>query len=149
MVTRNELAAAMNGREYGVEITQDEARTAKASGLVAFFGASDDLLEARGAIHDEWGAYESTAIDFTKTLWAIELVDECDNLVAAGWTPPRSFFCVKVEWYPDDRPNLSWRISSKSPHSTFEIMEDGEAFCVGIVIDVGEIRADAIDRECR
>jgi hypothetical protein len=52
------LAALLTGREYRQEITRAEEADAKAAGLVVAFGASDDLLEFRGAIDDEVGCYD-------------------------------------------------------------------------------------------
>ena len=59
-----ELAAKLNGREYLREITDEEAKQAKASGLVVVYGASDDLIEFRGAIHDEGDCYDGGEILF-------------------------------------------------------------------------------------
>ncbi len=53
-----QLAAQLNGREYGSEITKEEEAAAKKAGLVVVYGASDDLVELRGAIEEEVGAYD-------------------------------------------------------------------------------------------
>ena len=43
-------------------------------------------------------------------------------------------------WSPEDcTPELSWMINTNIPCATFTIMEDGEPFCRGIVIDKGAI----------
>ena len=42
-MTAKELAELLNGREYGNEITSDEEKLAKESGLVVVFGYSDDM----------------------------------------------------------------------------------------------------------
>ena len=52
-----EWAEKLNGREYCEELTREEEAQLKAEGYVAAFGASDDLLEFRGAIHNEAGAW--------------------------------------------------------------------------------------------
>lgn len=57
-MTAAELAALLNGREYRKEMSRDEEQVAKAAGLVVVFGASDDLMELRGAISDEVGCYD-------------------------------------------------------------------------------------------
>ncbi len=51
-----ELAAKLNGRKYCREMTREESEQAAAAGLVVVHGASDDLIEFRGAIRDEGGA---------------------------------------------------------------------------------------------
>ena len=57
-----ELAAKLNGREYCREITDEEVRQAKEAGLVVVFGASDDLIEFRGAIRDEGDCYDGREV---------------------------------------------------------------------------------------
>jgi hypothetical protein len=60
-MTKEQLAALLNGREYGSEITREESAQAAKDGLVVLFGASDDLAEFRGAIHDEHGCWDGGA----------------------------------------------------------------------------------------
>lgn len=49
-MTKESLAAILNGRTYGDEITKEEEAQAKAAELVVIYGASDDLVEFGGAI---------------------------------------------------------------------------------------------------
>lgn len=65
-MTAKEMAELLNGREYGNEITSDEEKLAKESGLVVVFGYSDDNCEFRGAIDDEVGCYCGGEIHLTK-----------------------------------------------------------------------------------
>lgn len=55
-MNRDKMAALLNGRSYGEEITENECAIAQAHGLVVVFGYSDDNVELRRAIHDEIGA---------------------------------------------------------------------------------------------
>ena len=57
-MTKEELAAKLTGIEYPVRISKELEAEAKAAGLVIVFGASDDLMEFRGTICDEVGAYD-------------------------------------------------------------------------------------------
>lgn len=63
-MTPKELAERLNGREYGSEITLEEMHIAKEFGLVVVFGASDDLMEFRGAIDDEGGCFGGGTVYF-------------------------------------------------------------------------------------
>ena len=54
------LSKKLNGCEYRDEVSTEVANEAKERGLVIVFGASDDLIEFRGAIYDEIDAYEGT-----------------------------------------------------------------------------------------
>jgi len=60
-----EAAAQLDGSQYGQEGSRELFAAMKAAGLVAVFGASDDLVEFRGAIDDEVGAYGGTTIPLT------------------------------------------------------------------------------------
>lgn len=131
-----ELAARINGREYRDETTAADEHEAKDSGLVIVFGASDDLMEFRGAVHDEWGCYEGGKVHFTR---AGLLTNECDNddcphfkrLVKTA-TP------VEAKWGAE---GYSWVYETAIPHSTFDILEDGEKYCRGIVFALADVPA--------
>lgn len=56
-MTKESLASTLNGREYGEELLATEELAAKTNGLLVIFGASDDIVEMRGAIKDE--SYDS------------------------------------------------------------------------------------------
>jgi hypothetical protein len=134
------LATLLTGREYGKEITRDEEAQAKAAGLVVAFGASDDLLELRGAIHDEVGCYGggSAKIDRAGLIPDFEDIDRDDK------EELRSYFkrenggaTIDAAW--EGEPGYSWIISTDMPHETFEIVEDGAPYCRGIVFSLSDI----------
>lgn len=143
-MTKESLAALLNGREYGEEITDAEEAQAKSSGLVAIFGASDDLCELRGAINDEVGAYEGAAPyvsadgkllievadDDEDTLKTYGVLDVARDRIAKATR-------IDVEWCKV--PGYSWTLTTNAPHATFDIMEGADKFCRGIVVDLKEI----------
>ena len=149
-MTKEQLAELLNGNEYRNEMTKEQEHIAKENNLLVLFGASDDLLEMRGAIYDEAGAWEvgEYALVLDGELYTDEeentyhkaigntvlsLSDEYDN----GDNPR----LIRAEWCPDDHQALSWRISAHMPCASFTINEDGEPYCEGIVIDIDEIPA--------
>lgn len=142
------LALQLNCRQYREEITPEEEALAKDNGLIVIFGASDDLVEIRGAIDEELGGEASFLIlkpgeeypvdeeDETykkaKELTAVEIDKESQykrNRVEARWTPER-----------EDGLKPSWDYKTDIPHNTFNIHEDGELYCIGIVIDVKDLK---------
>ena len=125
-MTRDEFAAKLNGREYGGEITKQEATTAREARLLVVFGASDDTTEFRGVYDDEAGAYEGGLYHFVRVGETWELT-EC----------PGTGVEIEVVWEPDadDAPDASWFIRTSIPHSKFDIIEEGAFFCRGVVID--------------
>ncbi len=147
-MTKEQLAELLNGNEYRDEMTKEQEQAAEENNLLVLFGASDDLLEMRGAIYDEAGAYDGGeyALALDGELYAdgeeentyhkaigneiLPLSDEYDND-----DNPR---LIRAEWCPDDQLELSWRISSNMPYAPFTIKRDGEPYCEGIVIDIDD-----------
>jgi hypothetical protein len=129
-----ELAVQLHGREYRDETTDAEEYEAKLNGLVIVFGASDDLMEFRGAVNDEIGAWEGATAYFTKSGL---LVNECDNedcphfkrLMKAAST-------IDAKW---DTEGYSWVYETTIPHVSFDILEDGEKYCRGIVFALSDV----------
>lgn len=134
MITKEQLAERLNGREYTKEITKNEQKEAAESGLVVVFGASDDLIEFRGAIDDEQGACGGGAFSINN---AGELFDEDHEDCCKYKAKAReSAHKITAIWASED---YSWIYETKIPHSTFEIMEDGQKYCRGIVFSLQDI----------
>lgn len=128
-----ELADKLDGRKIGEEITEDEVAEAVQNNLVVVFGASDDLMEFRGKIVGELGAYEGTTAKLTKDeiLYTIhDLCIECPCFRKVYATAME----IKAVWH--DEGNPCWTYETDIPHETFDIMEDGEIYCVGIVFSI-------------
>ena len=64
MMTPQQFAQMLNGREYCKEITKEECVLAKQHGLVVMFGGSDDLMEIRGIVDDELSAWDGLTVHF-------------------------------------------------------------------------------------
>jgi hypothetical protein len=140
-MNKEQFAELLNGRQYRDEITKDEEKLAKENGLLVCFGASDDLLEFRGIVYDEVGAYDGgSALLVKKKGGKIDIMSEDDFKEVQEIMDDKEldFELPKVEvvaeWCPDDL-ECSWRIKSDLPHATFDIMEDGELYCRGIIIE--------------
>ena len=141
-MTKEELAAKLNGREYTQEMTKEEEAEANRNGLVVIFGASDDLIEFRGAIHDEEGAYDGTTVlidPFGLLPGIVERDDELEDLFRRRKT------AQAIEAVRAHDGVTSWAYKTDIPHALFDIMEDGEVYCRGIVIDMP--RRHIIDRK--
>lgn len=142
------FAAKINGRNYPGRLTKDECLFAKENGLLVAYGASDDLLEFEGVIYDEVGAYDGTKVTVTVKQGKLKLLQDNEEIKDAinllereGYKitfDSERTFTVTAEWCPKDFDG-SWRISSNVPVDYFDIMEDGERFCRGIVIDTADI----------
>lgn len=138
---RDEFAARLNGRKYGDEMSRAEDQEARRARLLVVFGASDDLTELRGIIHDEAGAYLGAEHKVIQDdgQWAVANDDsDCEKCNKRIQKMPGVF--IKAEWAPEDA-ELSWRIKANVPHATFMIAEEGEPFCQGVVIDEADMLA--------
>ena len=144
-MTKDQLAKKLNGRKIGLEITSDEEVAAKSDRLVVIFGASDDLIELRGAINDEVGACDGGECYIKRGKLIPELDDdvEIETLQKHGvleYVQKAHKGATKIEaaWCPEGS-KFSWEIRTSAPHSAFSIFEDGEPFCSGLVIDLKEL----------
>ena len=134
-MTTKELAFELNGCEYRNEITKELAEKAKENGLVVVFGASDDLMEFRGAIYDEVGCYDGgSAYVVSKGL----LENQCENGECPNFeSEKRKAKEIEAIWYGEDC--TAWIYKTDIPHETFDVMEDEEIHCKGIVFSLGNL----------
>ena len=132
-MTKEQLAEQLNGREYGAEISEAEEREAKAAGLVVIFGCSDDNAELRGVIHDEVGCYNGAAIKLHARGILADHEERCDCAFCGYEAAAKKCATVQVLWCKE--PGYSWTYKTEVPHATFEIVEDGEKYCRGIVME--------------
>lgn len=148
-MTPQELAALLNGREYGSEITKSEEAEARAAGLVVVFGYSDYYVEFRGAIDDEIEAYGGTKLRVTP----LGLLEEWEG--DRGFTEKEAerffekkragFQTIEAVWCPklteaDAELFASWAYKTDIPHATFDVIEDFELFCRGIVFRLADVQ---------
>jgi len=127
-------AARLDGCEYGQEGSAQLWAEMKTRGLVAVFGASDDLMEFRGAIDDEVSAYDGTTALVTVDGLFEPCGDNCKFSIAAQKEAAE----IDALWCAED--GLSWSYETDIPHATFNVMEDGEVYCRGIVFALSSLR---------
>lgn len=131
------LADLLTGREYGKEMVKEEEQQAKTAGLIVIFGASDDLMEFRGFVDDERGAPTIALLDAKGLLPFREDVQHDDDALKDYFARAPQVRAVDALWGKED--GYSWTYRTDVPHATFEIVEDGEPYCRGIVIDVVDL----------
>jgi len=123
------FAKMLDGREMGAEMTREEKAQAKELGFVVVFGYSDDNAEIRGAINGEVSCYDETEIHLNQDGIFKDCEGECKYSKAAK----EKCKVIKGIW---DKEGYSWTYETDIPHATFDIMEDGEKYCRGIVFDI-------------
>jgi hypothetical protein len=143
MMNAQELAAQLDGGVYGLEISKDLEAQAKAAGLVVVFGGSDDLAELRGAIHDEVGCYGGGKfrIDAAGILPDYESAEHDDEESMREWfRRDAGAVAIEAHWGKD---GYSWTYSTAIPHTTFEITDEGDKYCRGIVFSMADVATAA------
>lgn len=130
-VTSKSLAARLNGCEYGLETTGSTIKDAQESGLVIVYGYSDDNMEFDGAIHDEVGCWDGGKA----------FVSKSRKVYAAGGSVPEGAKRNVIEalWCAPGS-DAAWTYKTDIPHETFNVYEDGELFCVGIVFSLEDLK---------
>jgi hypothetical protein len=148
-VTPQELAAMLHGREYPNDVTKEVAMLAKENDLVIVHGGSDDIMYFAGAMAEEIGAYNGHTAHIDVQGAVPEFADLCLDQDEEGL---RRYFAsagarreIDAVWDEDD---ISWQYRTTIPHVTFDIMEDEEVYCRGIVFAVKDcdMRNAALER---
>lgn len=132
-----QAAAALDGNEYREEGSRELWAAMKAAGLVAVFGASDDLVEFRGAIDEEEGAPGHVLLTPAGLLKSeCGEGDDCPYFKRLAKGAAR----ISAKWGAE--PRLSWSYETAIPHETFTILEDDEPYCRGIVFRLADVPAE-------
>lgn len=130
-MTRESLAEKLNGSTYGSDLITSLEAEAKAAGLVIVTGYSDDNIEFNGAIYDEAPAYDGGEAVVFEGHVVFECDEPCRHCSAQDQLD--NGHKIKAEW---DVKGYSWFISADIPFSPFDVFEDGEKFCRGIVFNI-------------
>lgn len=122
-------------------MTKEEERQAKEYGLVVVFGASDDLVEFRGSIDDELSIYYggSFRINSNGILPEWNSINHDDINACRGYFLSENFGSKKIIALWNDDDGIIDKLVTDIPHATFEIYDNNEPFCRGIVFSVKEL----------
>ncbi|MGH8463101.1 MAG: hypothetical protein ACRER5_03075 [Pseudomonas sp.] len=136
-MTPSELAALLPSTTERCEVTRALAAQAKAAGLVVVFGASDDLMEFRGAINDEVGVYDGgTAwVDSKGLLPDRESIEDDEELRDYFARQPKAI-AIEALWASEGE--YSWTYRTQIPHATFDVVDDDGPYCRGIVFALAD-----------
>ncbi len=135
------FAKRISGQQYPLNDRALDLDYAKANNLVIAFGASDDLLEFRGAINDEFGAYDGVLVYVVngKAVDDSELDEDLEVLKKYNLLTEKPVTTVESFWCPEGL-NASWLIKVEGFESApFDVMEDGKLYCRGAVFLVESI----------
>ena len=137
-MTAKELAVKLNDSQYDhiESLVSFISKLAKNNGLVIVYGASDNLMEFRGAIYDEFPCYEGGTAYLNK-----------DGLISNEYDDPdcpyyeklksKATFKIEAKW--SDNKEYIWIYKTSLPHETFDIWEGDEKYCRGIVFSIDNL----------
>jgi hypothetical protein len=137
-LTKEAMAALLHGREYRNELPEEGSDAAGEAGLVVVFGASDDLMEFDGAISDEVDCCNGgTALVDSRGLLNRDSIEDGDDEAIADYVARKAKArSIRAVW---GKGGVSWSYETDIPHATFDVLEDGEVFCRGIVFALADL----------
>lgn len=115
-MTKEKLAAMLDGKQYREAPNSKVIQLAKDNNLLIVYGASDDLCEFSGAIDDEFDCFDGGEI-------------ECEDLTSI----------IEAIW-SDEAGEPSWSYKTDIPHTEFKIYDENDLYCVGLVINLAEVK---------
>ena len=149
-----QLAELLNNRQYRNEIEDDEIQVAKENNLLVVFGHSDDNVELRGAIYEEYSVGNTILIAGKNDTILIETgtddlygFDDFDGVYKRF----NDLGCVQVSDCDEEPENYitseygmnGWEFTTDLPYSEFEIYDGEDLHGKGLVIDLSKFkRAD-------
>ena len=141
-MTVKEFAARIGGRKRGREMTADEKRLAKDSGLVVVYGASDDTTIIDGALDDDVGCWDGGTFHINRNGLVRcrdedgEFCNDCPYFKAEL----ASAMELTAVWH--DKGNPCWTYKTDIPHEEFAVYDDDEPdqlFGIGIVFSLEDL----------
>jgi hypothetical protein len=141
-LTKEAAAAMLTGYEYPAREIDGHSAALKAAGLVAVYGQSDDIMAFSGAIRDEVSAYDggTAHVDSEGLVPTFDAVSDTgdEEQVAAYFRRKPHQRAIEAVWSPEE-PAASWLIRTDIPHATFDIVEDGDLYCRGLVFALADL----------
>ena len=141
MKTKNiikEISKILDGMDRTDDVPKDIEKLAKENNIIIIFGYSDDLIEVRGKIYDEFDIFDGDKLLFTSQgILSNECYNkDCENfkLLKTLLNPQE----VKAIWR---NSSPYWSYQTDIPHKTFRMLDsDDEIYCIGIVFSLSDIK---------
>ena len=126
-ITKEEFASKINNCQYRDELNKQLKNEARENGLIVVYGASDDLIEFEGSIYEEEACGNGGLFKINSKKLTVKETEnpEAKNVIKAVWC--------------DHELNTSWSYETKIPHVKFNIMEDDDLYCIGIVFSIYDL----------
>lgn len=126
MITAKELAEKLNGRAYGDGFDDVKQRKAVWLLFTVHLMISWSLM---GAIYDEGGCFDGGRVYFDRN-GVDQEGEERANWIDAVW----------CDGMNRDGLPAAWTYKTDIPCEHFDIWEDGEIYCVGLVFSIEDLK---------
>lgn len=140
-MTKEELAALLNGRDLSQVMTEEEHGQAKKDGLVVVYGASDDLIKIEGAICDGGCCYDGGEVFIDKNGILPDDDEINEDGMPAHFERKRKAEKIFALWCTKE--SFSWSYETRIPHCKFVVTDknnDDEKCCEGIVFELTSLK---------
>lgn len=141
LMAARKFVSSLGQVQIGEEISNAEIKNAKDQGLVVVYGYSDDNAEFRGAMTGEASCYDGGHIDFNARgkFFSEDILEDIENLFLEGFIDKiPEVNRITAVWCAKDCP--AWTYVTDIPHATFDVMEEGEVWCRGIVFHISDLK---------
>jgi hypothetical protein len=132
-----EVAELLNGVQYAEEgkiLSLEFCKKLRDEGIVVVRGYSDDLIEFDGAISDEFGADKI----WINSDGIIHSECECVNCPYFQKILKNAKYFIDPKWC--ETPEYAWTYDTNIPHDTFDVMEDEDKYCKGLVFKLSDLK---------
>ena len=149
-MTKEHLAELLDNRQYGDEINKEEEQVAKENNLLVVFGYSDDCVEFRGIIKEEFSV--DSIIIFGKKGEILLINTDTDDVDSFENFDGVFKRCTKLEavqvndyatepesYVTSDHGMNGWEFKTDLPYAEFSIYEDDDLYGKGLVIDMSSL----------
>lgn len=119
------VAEALKGCAYGFEDADPSILSyAEENNIVIVYGYSDDCAELCGAVREEIPCYDGGSFWINRHGLISDTWKSGSHEVKAIWCGPSG---------------ASWEYKTDIPHETFNVYEDEDVFCIGIVFCLDDL----------
>lgn len=139
-VTKEQLAQSLQGMQYK-DFSEEVLKTAKDNDLVIVSGFSDDGIQFDGAIDDLTYIYKAQTIRFDRN----GVIPEWEEFDKEDMDEVRAYIkAIDNKEYGEitgiwGEGDYGWHYETEIPHVTFEVLDDDQKYCLGIVFAIEDI----------
>lgn len=137
-LTAAALAAQLQGREHRWTPEAEEEDLWAKAGLCVIQGLSDDIVGLRGFVSIDTGAYGGITFLVSRHGLAEDWEDVEEWGAKEYIDRKRASVEIEALWCADE-VGPAWTFKTQLPVAEFDVMEDGEVFCRGIVISIEDL----------